>query len=94
MHMIDGYIYIFTNKINKKVYIGKTTNINRRYKEHINIVGKSVFHSALKKYGVENFDFDVIEHISCDNINDVNDELDKLEIKYISQYNKNNYKKQ
>jgi group I intron endonuclease len=64
------YIYKITNKINNKVYIGKTINsIETRWKEHCNDFQKKrcekrPLYEAMKKYGVENFRIEEVE--SCD----------------------------
>lgn len=69
-----GYIYKITNKINGKVYIGQTIRtIQDRWKEHIRYSfttekGKSynsILHKAIRKYGVDAFDIEEVEH--CDN---------------------------
>ena len=57
-------IYKYTNKINGKVYIGLSNNIQRRKHEHQSLANrgdKMYIHQAIKKYGIENFDFEVIE---------------------------------
>ena len=59
-------IYKITNKINNKSYIGQTNNINRRFQEHKVQKNDSdgtskLLHQAIKKYGLENFDFEVLE---------------------------------
>lgn len=63
-------IYCYTNKINQKKYVGQTNNEERRKKEHlfsaINEKDKShntPFHKALRKYGEENFDYEILEVI-------------------------------
>lgn len=57
-------IYKFTNKINGKIYIGQTKNIKKRIYQHIK--GKtykvSKIHNAIKKYGIENFSIEILEH--------------------------------
>lgn len=89
-------IYKFTNKFNGKIYIGKSKNIERRYKCHIKdskTDEKNYFHRALKKYGSEGFDFEVLiecpwlEGCSKEEIKKV---LDYWEIFYIKYYNSNN----
>ena len=67
------YIYKFTNKINGKVYIGQTNNIEKRKRGHKsesfnpNANGYNLpFHCAIRKYGWENFDFEIIEEIADD----------------------------
>lgn len=61
-------IYKFTNLINNKTYIGLSNDIARRYKEHLYTAqsGKDniYFHSALRKYGIKNFSFEVLETFS------------------------------
>jgi hypothetical protein len=56
-----GFVYIIKNKINSKVYIGKTEKgIQRRFKEHINDhhkvdTSRRPLHDAMKKYGADQF---------------------------------------
>mgnify|MGYP003498005567 CR=1 FL=1 len=74
-------IYKFTNKINGMSYIGQSTNIERRYKEHrTRKCENSLFHDAITEYGFDNFDFSVVE------ICDIK-ELNNKEVYYIKEYN-------
>lgn len=80
-------IYKIENLINGKIYIGKSVNIEKRFKTHINdSFNKNkpsynhLIHRAIRKYGVENFSFDVIEQCS-------EDELDQKEVYWIYTYN-------
>lgn len=54
-------IYKATNKINGKIYIGKTVlSLNRRMMFHLRSkVG--IFTKALKKYGIQSFDLEIID---------------------------------
>ena len=61
-------IYKVTNKINNKIYIGKTIRgFEKRQKEHEKSIQKGnngihmPFHCALKKYGIENFVWEIID---------------------------------
>ena len=78
-----GYIYIITNKINNKQYIGQTLceDIQTRWKQHRSkkSIGRCL-KSAYLKYGLENFNFKII-CISFD------EALNELEINYIKKYN-------
>ncbi len=62
--MIIYSIYKFVNKINGKVYIGFTNNPKRRKSCHKHLAQfrktKSLFHKAIRKYGLENFHWQII----------------------------------
>lgn len=76
-------IYMITNKITNKKYIGQSINIQRRKSEHFYKKCNMVISKSIFKYGKENFIFEVLEE--CEE-----SQLDELEIKYISQYKSNN----
>ncbi len=65
-------IYKITNQLTKEIYIGKSTNIKRRWTEHIKTsldigtVAKTKIHSAIKEYGIENFTWEVLEECGRD----------------------------
>jgi len=77
-----GYIYKITNRIDKKIYVGQTIgDLERRWKGHLNKGSNCRYlKSAINKYGVDNFEFQLV-CITFDN------NLDDMEIKYIEQYN-------
>lgn len=66
-----AYIYQITNKMNGKIYIGKTEfSIEKRFKEHCKdafkkIAEKRPLYSAMRKYGIENFEISLIEETDC-----------------------------
>lgn len=83
-----AYIYLITNKINQKQYVGKTehNNIQDRWKEHCRdykkpYIEKRPLYAAMQKYGVENFEITPIEEVPSD----VN--LEDREIYWIKYYN-------
>jgi hypothetical protein len=53
------FIYIVTNKVNGKKYIGKTINsVETRWKQHVNTAkcgGGYLFHNAIRKHGQDSF---------------------------------------
>ena len=66
--MEDRFIYLYTNKINGHQYIGQTNNLQKRFNGHrsdsFNINSHSYnypLHNAIRKYGIENFSFEVLE---------------------------------
>ena len=61
-------IYKITNKINGKSYIGLSSNIEERFKKHRQMQGEKVLYSAFKKYGIENFDFSILEYCSLEQL--------------------------
>lgn len=83
------HIYSFTNIINGKKYIGSTINSpNIRYNQHLYHVNNNTsktsypLYAAIRKYGIENFLFEVLYSGNCSQ-----EELLKLEHDYIIQYN-------
>lgn len=61
------YIYKITNKINGKIYIGKTIkSIQRRWNEHLSEMKRSndrPLYRAMNKYGIENFIIEELEEV-------------------------------
>ena len=62
-------IYIITNKINGKIYIGLSVDIKRRFSEHKSPCRfqkkETPIARAIKKYGLVNFSFDILELVEC-----------------------------
>lgn len=73
-------IYKITNKINGKCYIGQSVDIERRFNEHKNCKVDKPLYRAFKKYGIDNFTFEILEECS-------QEELNEKEIYYIVFYN-------
>lgn len=90
----DCGIYLVTNLINGKKYVGQSVNIKKRFQSHHlcdykNEKGElynTKFYQALRKYGIENFEVTVLELCNKEN-------LDEKEIYYVSYYDsfKNGY---
>lgn len=77
-------IYSLYNEINGKQYIGSAKDLYLRLLEHI--IGKKSNRSlqnALKKYGLNNFTFQVLEYV---NKPVINKNLTDLETKYIAKF--------
>ena len=77
-------IYKITNLINNKIYIGQSVDIKRRWYYYTNppkeLDYKSKIIPAIKKYGIENFKFEILEECPID-------QLDERESYYINFYN-------
>lgn len=76
-------IYKITNKVNGKSYIGLSSNIEERFKKHRQMQGEKILYSAFKKYGIESFDFSVLEYCSLEQLA----EREKYWIAYYDTYN-------
>lgn len=85
-------IYAIRNKINQKMYIGKSIDIEHRFWSHKNLLSKTernkkqtnrFLWNAVQKYGLENFEFLILEAIKY------KDEsyLAELELFYMDFYN-------
>lgn len=86
-------IYKITNKINHKSYIGQSTNIEKRWNNHLSSVNNTQDHCynypvyrAMRKYGVQNFSFEVLELCSSELL----DEREQYWVSYFDTY-KNGY---
>lgn len=83
-------IYKVTNIITKEIYIGKSVTIATRWANHIKSAfgldgaADSMFQRALKKYGVENFTWEVLELVP-------KEKLTEREKYYISFYDTKKY---
>jgi len=75
-------IYLIKNLISNKVYIGQSTDIKRRYSEHLRASFPEIYiqknkrdnntpiHLAINKYGKENFELVILEECDRENLND------------------------
>lgn len=79
-------IYKFTSKTTGLSYIGQSINIERRYKEHKTEDDGYSFHNAIKKYGWEDFTFEILEECNKEELN----EKERYWIAYYNSY-KNGY---
>lgn len=76
-------IYMYTNNINNKRYIGQAVDFNRRYVDHKKpSSNKFPIDKAIKKYGIENFSITIlIENLKTQ------EELNYYESLFIREYN-------
>ena len=87
-------IYKYQNKINGRCYIGQSVNIERRqYGHKSSAYNKSAndynsqFHQAIRKYGLENFSYEIIAELSPDEYTkETLNNLEKFFIKYYDSY--------
>lgn len=77
-------IYLITNRINNKKYVGQSINITQRWRSHRTNyhTGDTYLYRAIRKYGLESFSFEVITECAAES-------LDELEKYWIKQYNSN-----
>ena len=89
--MYEGFIYLIQNKINGKRYYGQTIRtVEERWYEHKKNSAYNdscVIHKAFRKYGLENFDFSIVEKHEKTLLNELIDILNNREKYYINAYN-------
>ena len=80
-------VYCFRNKLFKKVYIGQSIDIDRRYNQHINHSKFKDYplYLDIRKYGLTNFEFKVL--MECKAY-----ELTYYEYKYMQEFINSGYK--
>lgn len=68
-------IYLITNTLNNKHYVGQSRNISVRWSQHKTNAFNPNCHTydyplyrAIRKYGIENFTFSVLEEVSADQL--------------------------
>ena len=75
------YVYLITNKINNKKYVGITNDYKKSWANHKCCNNPTMaIAKAIKKYGAENFNFELIEE------NVPLEKIDEKEIYYIKLY--------
>lgn len=78
-------IYVITNTVNGKKYIGQSVNISQRWRAHRTRyqTENSYLYRAMRKYGLDSFTFEIIAECEEKDLND-------LEQYWISVYQSNN----
>ena len=56
---MNNVVYMYTNKISGRRYVGITNNLERRYKEHLRH-STQLIDKKIKEYGIDNFDFEIL----------------------------------
>lgn len=87
----SGIIYSYINVINGKVYVGQTTRPKVRHKQHIqaalNNLDGSIFHKAIRKYGIQSFIYRIEKTIVCSSYKMYRKQIDFYETAFIKLYN-------
>ncbi len=67
-------IYKITRLKTGEIYIGKSTDVKKRWSEHcktaygVGTIAHSILHTTIKKDGIENFTFELLEEVSKDKL--------------------------
>lgn len=80
-------IYKIQNKINNKIYIGQSIDIERRFAEHKRHKDNCWIHQAIQKYGPENFDYTILQECLPEQL----DQKEKYWIQYYQSFGNNGY---
>ena len=91
--MYEGFIYLITNNVNGKRYVGQTRNdIATRWRGHKSNAKnpngqKFAIHLAIDKYGIENFSIRQIEKLKYSTLSELIEKLydDKTLYKQLSE---------
>jgi len=89
------YLYMITNRINGKIYIGQTNKEKYRWSQHKYIANNlekfmktsQYIHKAMAKYGTTNFNYEIIAQSKSQ------EDADLSEIELIKQYDSRNHNK-
>ncbi len=70
--MVSHYIYKITNTLNQKIYVGKSKNPKVRWRQHKSHSKKrnTKLYYAMRKYGIENFTFQILEECLENQVNE------------------------
>ena len=82
---MTGIIYKYTSPSGKS-YIGQTTRPEGRMEQHRRMQDDSAFHRAIKKYGFDNFKYEVLVTIDLEDKQELKQKLDYFEKFYIRKY--------
>ena len=83
-------IYKITRLKTGEIYIGKSTDVKKRWTEHaktaygVGSIAHSILHTTIKKDGIENFTFELLEEVP-------KDKLTEREKYWITFYDSKNY---
>ena len=91
-------IYCFTNKISNKKYIGQSRDLETRKKSHLRnydnpnlVTYNGLFYRAIRKYGIDNFDYEILYKEDNFLSQNVLNELEHYYIKLYDSYGENGY---
>ena len=88
---MEGTIYQVKNKVNNKSYVGQSINNGKaRFVAHRIKARKGIIHplySSMRKYGLDNFEFVVIENVIANSKEELINKLNSREIFWIRKLN-------
>lgn len=82
----QGWIYTITNKVNGKMYVGKTIDYTQRKWQHFHREECPALKNAFKKHGIDNFEMKPVLNFYAVNKEVLNSVLSWLERFYIEKY--------
>lgn len=86
---MEAGVYLISNNVNGKCYVGSTIHLNRRRLEHFSALANckhvnAHLQNAYNKYGREVFDFEILEVVAIDGVvyNSLKEASEATGIKY------------
>lgn len=87
-------VYLITNTVNSKCYIGQAIKLRNRLKSHISNYTNERYdnplYRAFNKYGLDKFTYQLLDVLEENDYKEARKQLDLLEIKYIETYDSYN----
>lgn len=86
-------IYVIRNNVNGKCYVGQSIYLQKRLLTHVNpktwnkTKDRMIIYKALLKYGIDDFEFEILYTNDSTDYANVKPILDALEKKYIAEFN-------
>ena len=75
-------IYLITNNVNGKKYVGQSRNLIKRWNQHKTESRKDrprlIVDKAIKKYGIDNFSFEILFECPLDMLDDWETDMIRL----------------
>lgn len=81
-----GIVYRYVHKLTGKSYIGQTVRPIARHKQHSCAPEQSAWHNAVRKYGIDSFEYTVLDFVEAETPQQLRAKLCELEWSHIQEF--------